>query len=477
MTDNDVGAEILSIITESLYDNPIVVFREYVQNSIDSIFNTLDYSKNCEIKIWNTGNDLFFLDNGKGIDKNNFQSEMIKIGASKKRKQENLGYKGIGRLSGVPYCEELLFVNIHDYKQRLLQIYTIDGKKYKKIKTEEEYATLSFPSLMNKIGEYSEDFTDHHEFILNILNQYADLMEKTNTGFFVILKNISDVLKKTIESDDFLLNLKWLLPIDFEPELYNSDKGLLFKDLSDNSIVKYCPIFFNGKQLFRPIKYEMLREYVCKSNFEYAVGFHSFRADKFFIENDNDFKGIRVYIDNMLLCDEKELLQSLAHYGLLSHTINGQLQSVRGIGAIIYITDKVNISANARRTFIEVTDNDSLKFLRLLSDFIDIIYDTRYSLSNYLSFVEKQNNDKEKLKKLKQEAQENLLKLAKEDVRLLTPEEPPFSELSSTEKKRIIKSKITNRLDKKIKEYLNMTEDFILENAYEDFFEWLKSNS
>jgi len=125
MTDNDVGAEILSIITESLYDNPIVVFREYVQNSIDSIFNTLDYSKKCEVRIWNSGNDLFFLDNGKGIDKNNFQSEMIKIGASKKRKQENLGYKGIGRLSGVPYCEELLFVNIHDYKQRLLQIYII----------------------------------------------------------------------------------------------------------------------------------------------------------------------------------------------------------------------------------------------------------------------------------------------------------------------------------------------------------------
>lgn len=98
-------------------------------------------------------------------------------------------------------------------------------------------------------------------------------------------------------------------------------------------------------------------------------------------------------------------------------------------------------------------------------------------MSNYLSFAEKQNDDKEKLKKLKQEAQENLLKLAKEDIRLLTPEETPFSELSSTEKKRIIKSKITNRLDKKIKEYLNMRDDYILENAYEDFFEWLKSNS
>ena len=31
MSNNYVGAGILNIITESLYDNPIVVFREYVQ--------------------------------------------------------------------------------------------------------------------------------------------------------------------------------------------------------------------------------------------------------------------------------------------------------------------------------------------------------------------------------------------------------------------------------------------------------------
>ena len=33
---NKVGAGILNAITESLYDNPIVVFREYVQNSVDA---------------------------------------------------------------------------------------------------------------------------------------------------------------------------------------------------------------------------------------------------------------------------------------------------------------------------------------------------------------------------------------------------------------------------------------------------------
>lgn len=36
MKSENVGARILSIITESLYDKPVVVFREYVQNSVDS---------------------------------------------------------------------------------------------------------------------------------------------------------------------------------------------------------------------------------------------------------------------------------------------------------------------------------------------------------------------------------------------------------------------------------------------------------
>ena len=115
MSNNYVGAGILNIITESLYDNPIVVFREYVQNSVDSIFKETDRN-NYEIKIWYDGNDLCFLDNGKGIDSDFFFDEMIKIGNSSKKKSKNLGYKGIGRLSGVPYCQKLTFINITNYK-------------------------------------------------------------------------------------------------------------------------------------------------------------------------------------------------------------------------------------------------------------------------------------------------------------------------------------------------------------------------
>ena len=178
----------------------------------------------------------------------------------------------------------------------------------------------------------------------------------------------------------------------------------------------------------------------------------------------------------MLLCDENELIQSLEHYGLLLHTSNGQLQSVKGIGAMIYITDKVNISANARRTFIEVTDNDSLEFLKMLAEFVNTIYDTRYALSNYVSAKAKHQVGTERLQQLRENALEKLKKLAKEDVELTADsiEDEDFSEMSITEKKKVIKKVISNRLDVKLKEYVKGLEQMNLETAYDDFVKWIK---
>ena len=77
-----VGAGMMNIITESLYDKPVVVFREYVQNAADSFFKSM----NCGIekddlfcKVWHEKECLFFLDNGNGIIENQFQDEMRHI--------------------------------------------------------------------------------------------------------------------------------------------------------------------------------------------------------------------------------------------------------------------------------------------------------------------------------------------------------------------------------------------------------------
>ena len=482
MSNNYVGAGILNIITESLYDNPIVVFREYVQNSVDSIFK-----ENChddyEIKIWLDENDLCFLDNGRGINPQDFNDEMIKIGDSSKKKTRNLGYKGIGRLSGVPYCKKLTFINISNYASKELQCYSIDGTKYEQLKASGEDKGLGFTEMMEIIGtsfsQKNAELTTSYE---KKINKYKDLLEKTNSGFLVVLEGVSTVLNATIESDNFFENLQWLLPVDFEEDLYSSEKGELFKEFTveDNGslpIISYCKISFNDDPIYRPIKKNMLRDYLCKNNFKYALGFHTFNRSKIAIDRNNIFTGIRIYMDNMLLCTEDELLRSLDNYGLLTHTLNGQLQSVRGIGAIIYITDKVNISANARRTFIEVTDTDSIEFLKLIAEFVNTIYDTRYALSNYMNAKDKHEQNAEFVMRLKENALVHLKKLAKENIEL--PEDPEtisFETLSVLEKKKMIKKNISQNIDIKLKNYLSQLNVYDLENSFERFLEWLKNN-
>lgn len=482
MEEQKVGAGILNIITESLYDKPIVVFREYVQNSADSFAKLENAQKKEELeaRIWQENNNLYFLDNGDGIQENRFFSEMTKIASSQKHKTKNMGYKGIGRLSGIPYCRKLSFINICSFKEKKYQKYTIDGDKYNQIKKRENYGEMTFLALMEEIGSNSVTVEELECMeICRVLEKQNKIFEKQDRGFLVILENIGEVLANTIKASNFLDDLGWLLPVKFKNELFEGEQKGLFEDMSEPYEEKGVPapaynIYFNSKQIVRPIDNSMLRKYVCSVDFKYAVGFHSFKSDKIAISKDNPFSGIRIYIDNMLLCDENELLPALSEYGYIEHTANELIQSVRGIGAMIYITDKVNISANARRTFIEVTDQDAINFLKLLAEFVENIYDTRYALSKYNSAKKQIGIEAEKLEDKKSKAMEALKLLARKEIAVSDDSQSAdFADLNDTEKRQYIKKKITTEINGRVKEYLMQVTLDDYDNAYENFLIWL----
>ncbi len=490
MINGNVGASILNIITESLYDKPIVVFREYVQNSVDS-FRKLEPKKNQEdlsCKIWINNKDLYFLDNGKGISKEKFFDEMKSIGFSEKDKSRDIGYKGIGRLSGISYCNKLVFINVCSFKNNDYQMYCIDSEKYNMIKRQPNYNELSFGQMMESIGRYIPAVEDDEKAkIQKNLNKYKDIFEKQDTGFLVILKDISEVLLRIMENQrekEFYEELGWLLPVRFKEELFSITEGELFEEMVEPSqesniiAAKSYNISFNDKVIERPINKKMLRDYTCKCNMEYAIGFHSFYGDRILVSKSNKFTGIKLYLDNMLLCDENELIPNLKKFGLIGHTPNELIQTVKGIGAMIYITDKVNISANARRTFIEVTDNDSMKFLEYLAEFVNNIYVARYALSKYSSGKKSLDQSKEKINQLRDDANSALQKLAQEKYSFELYEDKPlkFEDLDEVEKKKLIKKKLTNDINMKIKEYLQQTSTYDYDNVLNDFVIWFSSN-
>src|SRR5439155_13195310 len=95
---DDIGGELISILSRGLYTNPLDCIREYVQNSVDANANT--------ITIQITGNSVVIRDNGDGMT----LAELLQarqVGLSPKSLQEYVGFRGIGLYSGFDLCTRL----------------------------------------------------------------------------------------------------------------------------------------------------------------------------------------------------------------------------------------------------------------------------------------------------------------------------------------------------------------------------------
>ena len=493
MEKGTVGAGIVGIITESLYDKPIVVFREYIQNAVDAIDNASDDENRnlLAAHIFVEGKDLFFIDNGTGIESDIFHRTMTTIADSGKVRHESIGYKGIGRLSGIPYCDVLSFINIIDYSELRYQEFTINCDKYREIQKSEGYNDLDFDKLMIKIGDFVETSNDGR--IISLLQKHADLFKHRNSGFLVIMKGYSAVLENVISDERFMDNLGWLLPSPFKSDLLTQSAAddnhfELFKELTEPTLedqylslpAKSFQIYYNGTPILRPLTRDMIRSYLCKSNMDnYAICIHAFSNRKIEIDMRNNFSGIRVYYDNMLLCDENELIPALQQYGLIRQGSTYEvIQTVRGIGAMIFIVDKFSISTNARRTFIDVNDENAFTFLGLIGEFVDSIYTARYALSGYDAAVRKGDYDTNKLESLREKAKNALLTLARSDISLNMEKLEPadFHTLPLKEQKRLVKSKINSMMNAHVSKYLSQSTDDNIETCFDDFITWLSAN-
>jgi hypothetical protein len=111
-----VGKDILEVLTSAMYVDPLAIYREYIQNAADAIdearhTGVLAPTESCivEIEIDLDKRGVIIRDNGIGVPAAEFQTRMTSFGASAKRGTHARGFRGVGRLSGLAYCQELLF--------------------------------------------------------------------------------------------------------------------------------------------------------------------------------------------------------------------------------------------------------------------------------------------------------------------------------------------------------------------------------
>lgn len=132
-----IGKFTLESLTSGLYVSPLDLYREYVQNAADSIDEALEQGilKKGEEKISITVSEseriIKISDNGTGVGANDIYSNLIDIGNSKKRHSNSRGFRGIGRLSGLGYCQKLKFVtSIHGEEKASCITYDAEKLKY-----------------------------------------------------------------------------------------------------------------------------------------------------------------------------------------------------------------------------------------------------------------------------------------------------------------------------------------------------------
>ncbi len=123
-----VGKDVLEILSSSMYVNPLSIFREYVQNATDSIDDavvlgllpSIDDGL-IEINLDHIDRRVVIRDNGKGISNEDFPARMLSIGASEKRGTDARGLRGVGRLSGLGYVQQLLFRSRTDGDTKVME--------------------------------------------------------------------------------------------------------------------------------------------------------------------------------------------------------------------------------------------------------------------------------------------------------------------------------------------------------------------
>ena len=398
-----VGRNLLETLTSALYESPIILFREYVQNSLDAYNESQKkgYAPienfSVDISIDKKTRTIKIRDNGYGIEsKVAFEKDMLSFGDSRKSdKSQFIGFRGIGRISAVPFCEKLTFIN------------KASGQEKKNIC---EWKGETFKQLINNDYKDTKSFEDVIKRIVAVWDEDGSIDEHF---FEVVIENYTKEVEEVIENKNFEVNLRKLLPLKYDSEFTKSAEIISrYNSFMNEHFEKYmCCIKLNGKELTKrytdkehilasDIIFVEIRDKTTIGNNEgdkAGIMWFTFNQLMTAKRNDKDY-GIMVRSKNVLmgtndtfadLCEDSS--EHVASYSQLAATLRGVYGEL--------LINSINLKDNARRDWFKV-DEYSLALKYQIIDFMKRLYRYRYAASNYFNneVVEKTSELKEELK-------------------------------------------------------------------------------
>jgi molecular chaperone HtpG len=122
-----IGHDILSLISSAMYVEPMIIYRELIQNSADAVDEAIaagvlqSGEGRVQLVVDPLHRQIVVRDNGIGVPNADFVRTMCAIGSSPKRGTKARGFRGIGRLVGLGYAQELVLRSRSRLDERVME--------------------------------------------------------------------------------------------------------------------------------------------------------------------------------------------------------------------------------------------------------------------------------------------------------------------------------------------------------------------
>ena len=356
-----VGKYTLESLTTGMYSDPKIVYREYIQNSVDSLEHAVSLGmleqQGMRIDIIVNADESYISikDNGTGISAAEAAQTLMNVGSSKKRNANNRGFRGIGRLGGMSYCNTLVFTTSAE-NEKVKTVVSFDCKKLRHLLVPGEYEDMSLSAVLEEITtiETFPEKEEKHYLCVEMVdvNGFSDLLDIDAARSY-----ISQVAPLPYQSRHFIYTSQL--------KSYLSDNGYVVEEfpifVGENEL-DLEPVYKPNKSRFRSDRGKRTVDEISSMKYFdvtvdgelYALGWYG-NCGWYGFLSEKEISGFRVRKGNILIGD--------------SHTMNAIFKEARfngwTQGEIFIVTDK--LIPNARRDDFE--QNDAYyKFMEALSN-------------------------------------------------------------------------------------------------------------
>lgn len=355
-----VGKYTLESLTTGMYSDPKIVYREYIQNSVDSLEHAVSLglleqqSMRIDIVVNSEESYISIKDNGTGISASEAVQTLMNVGSSKKRNANNRGFRGIGRLGGMSYCDTLVFTTSAE-DENVKTVISFDCKRLRCLLVPGENEDMSLSAVLQEITtiETFPEKEEKHYLCVEMLNVngFSDLLDIEAAKSY-----ISQVAPVPYQSRHFIYTSE--LKSYLRDNGYSVEEFPIFVGESESDLE---PVYKPNKSRFRSDRGKRTADEITSIKYFditidgvlYALGWYGNCGWCGFL-SDKELSGFRVRKGNILIGDSRTM-----NVIFKEARFNGWTQ-----GEIFIVTDK--LIPNARRDDFE--QNDAYyKFIEALS--------------------------------------------------------------------------------------------------------------